>query len=185
MRVEKRFIIIVMILAFAAGYVSRGEDTKVVKETRFVPSSSVAISTAYEFVPYERKVLEKTLSVEDMMTLLRITEAEATEGDLDQKKNVAMTVLNRVDSKKFPNTIKEVVFQKGQFSPVADKRYYSVNISDNTIKAVEEAINDYNRHSAMYFMVKKDSDKDNVDWFVENLDHLFNHGLHDYYKEQR
>lgn len=34
------------------------------------------------------------------------------------KKAVGIVVMNRIKSKKFPNSIKEVIYQRGQFSPV-------------------------------------------------------------------
>ena len=37
---------------------------------------------------------------------------------------VGSVVLNRVKSDEFPNTIKEVVFQKGQYACIKDGNYY-------------------------------------------------------------
>lgn len=55
---------------------------------------------------------------EDIELLARLIHAEAGNQDLTGKKLVADVVLNRVASPKFPDTIKEVIYQRGQFSVV-------------------------------------------------------------------
>lgn len=48
--------------------------------------------------------------------------AEAEGEDLMGKRLVVDTILNRVESQDFPNTITEVVFQRNAFAPVMDGR---------------------------------------------------------------
>lgn len=52
--------------------------------------------------------------------LAQLVEAEAGNQDLEGKRRVVDVVLNRVDDPRFPNTVEEVIFQKGQFSVVKD-----------------------------------------------------------------
>lgn len=52
--------------------------------------------------------------------LARIVRAEAQTESFEGKVAVASVVLNRVESPKFPNTVKGVIYQRGQFSPVAN-----------------------------------------------------------------
>ena len=89
---------------------------------------------------------------EEREILWHIVEAEATGGNMIQKMNVASCVLARVESKDWPNNIKDVVFQHDhgvwQFSPLGDGRYYSVPVTDSTKRAVDQVlrwgkINDY------------------------------------------
>lgn len=60
------------------------------------------------------------INQEDLYLLARIINAEA--GNQPYKGMVAVgnVVMNRVESNKFPDTIKKVIYQKGQFSPVAN-----------------------------------------------------------------
>ncbi|MBE0450440.1 MAG: cell wall hydrolase [Clostridia bacterium] len=58
---------------------------------------------------------------EDLMWLARIVDIEARDGSVVKKTAVANVVLNRVADPRFPNTIREVIFQRGQFPPA----YYS------------------------------------------------------------
>ncbi|EXX86017.1 peptidoglycan-binding protein [Paenibacillus darwinianus] len=84
----------------------------------------------------------------DIKWLYRITEAEAGGESYKGKVAVAATILNRVKSPEWPDTIKDTIFQVTkyngksyyQYSPVLDKRIYSVKPSAETIRAVDEAM---------------------------------------------
>lgn len=78
-----------------------------------------------------------TSNAEDML-LAKLVHAEANGEPYKGKVAVAEVVLNRVKSGKFPNRIKDVIYQKGQFSPVSDG---SINNSPTAqdYKAVAEA----------------------------------------------
>lgn len=126
--------------------------------------------------------------------MLRIIEAEATGGTVSQKMNVAWTILNRKNSKKFPNSIESVVFQKDwnekkqkwvyQFSPIVDGRYYSVVITETTLEAWEKVKNGEGQHEALYFFNRAGSSPSNVSWFERKLDLLFDDGIHEYWVEK-
>lgn len=64
------------------------------------------------------------LADEDLYWLVRVISAEAKGEPLIGQIAVGAVVLNRVKSPLFPNTIKEVIFQPGQFSVVADGSIY-------------------------------------------------------------
>lgn len=133
-----------------------------------------------------RKLVESTTFVtqDELKVLQRIVAAEATSGNLDQKINVAQTVVNRVESRHFPNDVKRVVFQKNQFQPTFDGRYYKVGITEDDIEAVDKVLRgEANANKdTLYFMVEKWSDKKNVNWFKNNLEYVMNDGVHSYYK---
>ena len=95
-------------------------------------------------------------------------------------------ILNRVEDPKFPDTVKEVVFQKEngttQFSPVSDGSYYNVTVSEQTRSAVERALcgEDISR-GALYFAARKIADPERMKWFDENLELLFSYGGHEFF----
>lgn len=127
------------------------------------------------------------LSDEDMEALLRIVEAEAGCEDVEGKLLVANVVLNRVNHKSFPDTVTEVILQKEngvtQFSPVANGRYYRVEVSEETISAVGRALTGEDiSEGALYFAARKYADSDKMKWFDENLTFLFSHGGHEFFK---
>lgn len=127
------------------------------------------------------------LSDADLEALLRIVEAEAGNEDEEGKLLVANVVLNRLDSENFPDTVTEVVFQKekgvAQFSPAYNGSYYRVNVSEETVNAVERALMGEDiSQGALYFVARKYADSQKVEWFDRNLTYLFVHGGHEFFK---
>lgn len=130
------------------------------------------------------------VSDEDYEILLRIVEAEAGGEDYTGKLLVANVVLNRVESNKFPNTIKDVVYQKlhgrAQFSPVGSGRIDTVTISDETKDAVDAALSGADvSEGALYFAARKYADSDKMEWFDTNLSYLFAYGGHEFFTEYK
>ena len=92
---------------------------------------------------------------EDELDLLfRVVEAEATAGEFDEKANVASVIFNRLDNKKFGNSLEEILVPS-QFSPLADGRAYKVEITEDTILACEYAFMiDDTTDGAIFFEAK-------------------------------
>jgi len=129
----------------------------------------------------------RCLAEDELEVLMRIVEAEAGNEDEEGKLLVANVVLNRVDSDSFPDTVSEVVFQQSegvtQFSPVASGRYYSVEISQETVAAVERALAGEDiSEGALYFASRRYASSSKMRWFDEKLTYLFRHGGHEFYK---
>ncbi|MEK4116595.1 cell wall hydrolase [Paenibacillus sp. FSL W8-0919] len=80
------------------------------------------------------------LSAEELLLLQKIVMAEAEGEPYEGKVAVANVVLNRLRSANFPDTITEVIYQKHQFSPVANGRLKRVNPNEETIKSVNAAL---------------------------------------------
>lgn len=72
---------------------------------------------------------------DNLYWLARIISAEARGESVEGQIAVGNVVMNRVRSNQFPNTIKDVVFQKGQFSPVTNGSIHK----DPTQTALESA----------------------------------------------
>lgn len=148
-----------------------------------------SVSSEQRIIDYGTITRDTTLydiSDEEYEMLLRIVEAEAGGEDEEGKVMVANVVLNRVESEKFPDTVEEVIFQKNgkvtQFSPVADGRYYTVEVSEETVEAVNRALagEDLSR-GALYFAARSSADSDNMKWFDKHLTFLFKHGGHEFF----
>lgn len=126
------------------------------------------------------------LSEEDYDALLRIVEAEASGEDIRGRMLVANVVLNRVESGRFPDTVKEVVYQReggrAQFSPVATGKIDRVTVSETTKEAVDLALQGEDESKgALYFMAPEYADAGNRRWFEENLTLLFAYHGHEFY----
>ena len=131
-------------------------------EPAVVPMDNIPISSPSDYTVSEDTVY---ISYEDAQILLRITEAEAGNCSIEERALVMATVLNRVESKDFPNTIEGVVFQKRQFSPVRNGSYYKAEISEEThlaLAQIEEG--KYTDFEALYFENCKGSS-----WHSRNL----------------
>lgn len=127
------------------------------------------------------------LTEDELEVLLRIVEAEAGNEDEDGRLLVANVVLNRVNSDKFPDTVREVVFQRekgvSQFSPAYSGSYYRVTVSEKTTAAVERALMGEDiSQGALYFAARKYADSDKMRWFDTKLTYLFLHGGHEFFK---
>lgn len=127
-----------------------------------------------------------TLSDEDYEVLLRIVEAEAGGEDIEGRMLVANVVLNRVADERFPDTVKEVVFQRehgvAQFSPAYSGRYDRVVVSEDTIEAVDRVLAGEDiSEGALFFASRKHASSEKMRWFDEHLTFLFSHGGHEFF----
>lgn len=60
-------------------------------------------------------VRTKEVDFDDLYLLARLVESEAGNESYETKMMVASVVMNRVADSRFPNSIREVIYQKGQF----------------------------------------------------------------------
>lgn len=67
-------------------------------------------------------------------------ESDRKRGNIEGRVMIAIVILNRVDSKKFPNTITKVLRQRGQFSVVSSGAYKRVGRTKLSDRAVIEAV---------------------------------------------
>lgn len=123
------------------------------------------------------------LSSGDYTILQRIVQAEAGGCDIKGRILVANVVMNRVRSSQFPDNVRDVVYQKSQFSPVYDGSLDRCKVSTETKEAVDRALagEDYSQ-GALYFMNRAASAAKNVRWFDGKLSYLFRHGAHEFYR---
>jgi len=98
---------------------------------------------------------------DDLYVLSHIIFAESGNQPLEGKIAVGNVVLNRVASSSFPNTIRDVVYQRGQFSPVSNG---TINLtpSEESVIAAKLCLDGANTvGNALYFVNPKYSGK----WF--------------------
>lgn len=75
-------------------------------------------------VPFEATTIEERaemagMTVEDFVFISSVVEAESDRSEsLDGRILIALTIINRVEDERFPDTISEVLNQRGQFSTV-------------------------------------------------------------------
>ncbi|MBY0120959.1 cell wall hydrolase [Bacillus sp. S/N-304-OC-R1] len=89
--------------------------------------------------PGQKLILPKTITNSEKDLLTRLVHAEAKGEPHAGKVAVALVVLNRVDDKRFPDDIKNVIYQKRQFQPV-DNGAINEPADNDSKKAVMEAL---------------------------------------------
>ena len=91
---------------------------------------------------------------DDMVNLLaRLVNGEARGEPYEGMVAVAAVILNRVKSPNFPNTIAGVIYQKNQFSCIADGQFNEpIEEGSSVYKAAQEAMNGADpTNGALYF----------------------------------
>jgi spore germination cell wall hydrolase CwlJ-like protein len=140
----KILMIIGLLLIIAAGvrtmYGTYEETEVVVTDTYEKPYYGAASSTART-----KTVCGIKASEEEIALLVALCRHEAGT-HYQNSVAVANVVINRVKSSQYPNTIKGVIYQKGQFSGVNNGvlNKYLKNPSSNCKKAVKAALNGTN-----------------------------------------
>lgn len=117
---------------------------------------------------------------DDSYLLAKIAMAEAEGKDIEGKAYVIMVILNRMLSDEFPDTIEDVIFQDNQFSPVSNGRFYNIEPNDDCWDALDMIqVDKWDKsQGALYF----ESCQSDDNWHSRNLEYLFTHGKHRFYK---
>lgn len=117
---------------------------------------------------------------DDSYLLAKIAMAEAEGEDTEGKAYVIMVILNRMLSDEFPDTIEDVIFQDNQFSPVSNGRFYNIEPNDDCWDALDMIqVDKWDKsQGALYFESCESEDN----WHSRNLEYLFTHGKHRFYK---
>lgn len=114
---------------------------------------------------------------EDLYWLSRIVSFESGNQPLEGQIGVANVVLNRVKSDGFADTVKEVIFQPGQFNPVASKAIYLEPYEAASISA-KLALEGYNTvGESLYFHQGNYGDY----WMKNNDNFVVKIGCHNFF----
>jgi len=126
--------------------------SRAILEAPMVVSEPVAIVSEY--------------SESEISLLERLVHAESEGEPFIGKVAVANVVLNRVKSEKFPNTIKEVIYERNQFSPIRDGRIKNTPSEESKL-AVKMALEGYQvipEEVAFFY----EPDTSTTNWIGEN-----------------
>lgn len=118
------------------------------------------------------------LNAADEEILMKLAMSEAEGESTEGKALVILSVLNRIDSDEFPDTVSEVVFQDTQYSPVLDGRYYSSIPDDDCMAALKLVESGWDESQGAKYFENYGADS----WHSSNLEFLFQEGNHRFYK---
>lgn len=131
----------------------------------------------------KEKTNTKNYTSGDIYWLARIIEAEASGECYQGKVAIGNVILNRVNSREFPNTIYNVIFEYygniPQFSPVADGTIYNTP-SQESINAAKDALNNVRPvGNSTYFF---NPNKSKSSWIIKNKSYVCKIGGHAFYQ---
>lgn len=172
----------------AVGQISESAEHRVETRTAKIHSTpkdvqaapmSLEIALPAEETGSESLIASRDWDAEESYMLMKIAMAEAEGESVEGKALVMLVVLNRVWSDGFPDTIEEVIFEPGQFSPVREGgRYFTTEPNDECYEALEMVMKGWDEsHGALYF-----ESCENSSWHSENLEFLFQVGNHKFYR---
>lgn len=156
---------------------SLANDWEVLSEPPYEPqitTSHQAAST--EEVVYAKPAYIYDISDEDRLFFEQIMAAESYSfWRTDDVLSLCTVVINRVNSKDFPNTFRGVLEQGKQFETYANGRYLNVEITDEVREAVDLALRgEVNLNSeVMWFCTKEYYENSSRNDFFRTLDHVY------------
>lgn len=165
------------------------EDLKNIKELNTTKTFNLFVENKKIEEKKIRKENEKQQKVsrnapmsanEDELTMLaKIIYAEARGESYNGKVAVGAVVLNRVKSSRYPNTIRDVIFARNQFSPVSDGSYYSARPGNDEYQAARDALSgiDPTNGSLTFYAYKSVRSS-----YHESLTHTVTIGNHKFFK---
>lgn len=137
-----------------------------------IPVTETLASIPTETMPETTAPAVLTFTEEEAYLLLQIGAAErGTAGCTECIALVMRTVLNRVESPKFPSTIKGVIYAQDQFTPVMDGTFEEAVPGwrcTNALEMIQEGW-DESQGALYYEWCEGES------WHSQNLDLLFQH----------
>lgn len=91
------------------------------------------------------------LNNEEKDLLCRTVYCEAGNQSIETQEMVALTILNRLESEKFPDTLHDVIYQKNQYEVTTWNGFENYGWTDQVEQAVENALMENNHPSEMYY----------------------------------
>lgn len=190
---ERVFIFIILLVILSVIFIFNDRTTKeaVKEEVKYeapVPVNNIEmldllyITTAEPVVENEHNPI-RIFNEDEMYLLAKIAMAEAEGESLKGKALVMLTILNRVASNQFPDTIEEVILQKNgdcyQFTPVKNGRFQKVEPNMECYEALELVISGWDESDGALFF---EACTNESTWHSRNLDLLFVEGNHKFYR---
>lgn len=121
-------------------------ETTFIKHQPMQSCSSIVLTN-----PENMEENDDSIFTEEVLLLARCVEAEAGNQCAVGKRLVCDVILNRVNSARFPDTISDVIYQKGQFGVVYNGAIDAVQPSEITLQIVEEELQNRTDSGVLFF----------------------------------
>lgn len=107
-----------------------GEWTTILGEDGFAYIYSEDLRTEEVIEEVIEEEVEHSYTDEDFELMARVISGEAQFCDDDEQRYVGSVVLNRVADGRFPSTIRDVVYQKGQYACIGTRNWHNPTASN-------------------------------------------------------
>nr|WP_245001121.1 spore cortex-lytic enzyme [Caldalkalibacillus thermarum] len=121
-----------------------------------------------------RTLRANTFTVDEIEMMAKLVYGEARGESFEGQVAVAAVVLNRLKSPKFPNTVKEVIFEPRAFTAVADGQYYQRPNRD-AYRAVYHAIRGWDPSEGALYYFNPDVATSGWIWSRPQIKRIDNH----------
>ncbi|MCK8060542.1 MULTISPECIES: stalk domain-containing protein [unclassified Fusibacter] len=137
-------------------------------EVTWISESRTVQITKEDVVIPEELTGEAPIDEKELEWLARMVSVEARDGSVIKKIAVANVILNRVKSDQFPDTVYDVIMQKGQFPPAHWTSFPGIEPDEVSIEAATRALyGENNVETCLYFNLKPFSWKPQSDFYKE------------------
>lgn len=127
------------------------EGVKIEPRTEYVTEVTPKEIVIEELPVIENEGTSLSLTDAEINLLAVITMAEA-EGESEYGKRLVIdTILNRMDSDEFPDSVEGVIFQKNQFEPTWNGRMDRCYVQDDIRQLVVEELANRTNHDVVFF----------------------------------
>lgn len=140
------------------------------------------IELSIEAEPFETNPVAETyydtLSSEEIFLLEVTIQHEVGNFSKTYKRYVAELIYNRIQSEDFPDTVKEVLFQQGQFQGIQSWAYSGIEIDNETREVIYEVFSkQHTTHPATFYYNPSLSEYESVMWFEYSgdVEYVFSH----------
>lgn len=140
------------------------------------------IELKIEAEPFETNPVAETyydtLSSEEIFLLEVTIQHEVGNFSKTYKRYVAELIYNRIQSEDFPDTVKEVLFQQGQFQGIQSWAYSGIEIDNETREVIYEVFSkQHTTHPATFYYNPSLSEYESVMWFEYSgdVEYVFSH----------
>lgn len=135
---------------FISEFHSDGEDVAAISKAIVVEKTEPVMIAVEETEESITEVIPE-MSREDVELIALVTMAEA-EGECEEGKRLVIdTVLNRVDSDYFPDTVYEVIYQPNQFSSMWNGRVDRCEVREDICELVYEELESRTNYDVVFF----------------------------------
>lgn len=149
-------------MVMPAGYTTETAEEFISEATVTEQETTIDISTtvpeeteeptSVECIPIQQKTQDNLIYSEDEIELLALVTVAEAEGESEYGKRLVIdTILNRVDSESFPNTIRGVIYHKNQFTSMWNGRTKRCVVTDDVRQLVREELISRTNNEVLYF----------------------------------